>query len=194
METAVLDACVLFRGGVRDFLLWVAEAGAFTPVWSDLIHDEWMRNRHRVFGDPIVQLQHTRQTMETFFPGANFPPDLGTLQRIANDASLPPGVRKDAHVVASGVAASATVIVTYNLVDFPDAVINPLGLIKMEPDDFCDRIFQQNPQEVIDGARNHRRSLRRPAYAPPDYLVHVGTALDLPRIANLLGPHAQALA
>ena len=34
METAVLDACVLFRGGVRDFLLWVAEAGAFSEEIS----------------------------------------------------------------------------------------------------------------------------------------------------------------
>jgi hypothetical protein len=40
VETAVLDACVLFRGGVRDFLLWIAEAGAFSPAWSDAIHDE----------------------------------------------------------------------------------------------------------------------------------------------------------
>jgi len=34
VEIAVLDACVLFRGGVRDFLLGVAEAGAFSPAWS----------------------------------------------------------------------------------------------------------------------------------------------------------------
>ncbi len=53
METAVLDACVLFRGGVRDFLLWVAEARAFSPVWLDAIHEEWMRSRWSLNAPPI---------------------------------------------------------------------------------------------------------------------------------------------
>jgi hypothetical protein len=41
VETAVLDACVLLRGGVRDFLLWVAKAGAVSLAWSDIIHEEF---------------------------------------------------------------------------------------------------------------------------------------------------------
>ena len=98
METAVLDASVLFRGGVRDFLLWVAEAGAFSPVWSDLIHQEWMRNRHAKFGDALSRLEHARREMERAFPGANFAPERKTLARLR----LPdPG---DVHVVAAAVA------------------------------------------------------------------------------------------
>jgi hypothetical protein len=58
VETAVLDACVLFRG-VRDFLLWVAEAGAFIPAWSEPIHGEWMRN-HRDNSSPSTSACRSR--------------------------------------------------------------------------------------------------------------------------------------
>lgn len=82
MDTAVLDACVLFRGGVRDFLLWIAEAGAFSPAWSDSIHEEWMRNRRDKFGDPMSRLNYAREEMEKAFPGASFDPDPKTLTTI----------------------------------------------------------------------------------------------------------------
>ena len=68
MESAVLDACVLFRNGVRDFLLWIAEAGAFSPALSNTIHDEWMRNRREKLGDPVDILVRARSPMETAVP------------------------------------------------------------------------------------------------------------------------------
>jgi hypothetical protein len=58
VDAAVLDVCVLFRGGVRDFLLWVAEAEAFSPAWSDSIHGEWMRSRCDKLGDPMSLLNY----------------------------------------------------------------------------------------------------------------------------------------
>jgi hypothetical protein len=74
MEAAVLDASVLFRGGIRDFLLWLAEAGAFSPVWSDMIHDEWMRNRRIKFGDATSRLEWARSEMERAFPRSQLCP------------------------------------------------------------------------------------------------------------------------
>ena len=97
METAALDACVLFRGGVRDFLLWVAEAGAFSPAWSDVIHEEWMRNRRDKFSAPVSRLNHARREMDKAFPGANFDPDPETLKA---------GVRPRFLPQASGVTAT----------------------------------------------------------------------------------------
>src|SRR5262249_30471 len=128
METAVLDASVLFRGGVRDFLLWVAEAGAFSPVWSDTIHEEWTRNRRAKFGDPRSRLKDARNEMERAFPGANFVPDGKTLESL----HLPdPG---DVHVVAVAVAAEANALITYNEKHFPKEVLSPLGLRVETPD------------------------------------------------------------
>jgi predicted nucleic acid-binding protein len=182
MQTAVLDACVLIRNGVRDFLLWVAEAGAFTPIWSDQIHDEWMRNRHAKFGDPMESIMRARTLMETAFPGANFAPDVAVLKTV----QLPDP--DDVHVVATAVAAGADAIVTYNAVDFPNAVLAALGLRQERPDAFCARIFSDAEADFIEGARLHRASLKRPSYEPGPYLDHVGIKLELAFTAALLRP------
>jgi predicted nucleic acid-binding protein len=182
MQTAVLDACGLIRNGVRDFLLWVAEAGAFTPIWSDPIHDEWMRNRRAKFGDPMGSIIRARTLMEIAFPGANFAPDPAALQTI----QLPDP--NDVHVVATAVAAEAETIVTYNISDFPGDALAAAGLRKETPDVFCARIFSDVEADFIEGARLHRASLKRPSYDPGPYLNYVATKLELVLTAALLRP------
>jgi hypothetical protein len=179
VDTAVLDASVPFRGGVRDFLLWVAEAGAFSPAWSDIIHEEWVRSRREKVGDPMSRLIYARDEMEKAFPGANFDPDPQTLNAIL----LPD--TNDLHVVAIGVAAQAKSIVTYNVRHFPDRVLRPLGLGVETPDEFCARLFHEAQTAVIEGARLHRASLKRPSYNPGPYLDHL-KSLELDRTADLL--------
>ena len=186
MDTAVLDACVLFRGGVRDFLLWVAEAGAFSPAWSDTIHEEWMRSRRDKFGDPLSRLNYAREEMENAFPGANFDPDPEALKALL----LPDA--NDLHVVAVAVAAHANSIVTYNVRHFPDRILGPLGLRAETPDEFCVRLFHEAQTDVIEGARLHRASLTRPSYEPSSYLDHL-KSLQLERTADLLRPRQAAL-
>jgi predicted nucleic acid-binding protein len=181
-QTAVLDACVLFTGGARDFLLWVAEAGAFSPAWSDAIHEEWMRSRRNKFGDPESRLKHARAEMEKAFPGANFDPDPETLKSIATPD------KNDAHVIATAIAAQATTVVTYNGRHFPDRMLAPLGLRAVTPDAFCARLFGEVQDDVIEGARLHRTSLNRPSYDPVTYLDHL-VSLRFPRTAELLRGH-----
>jgi len=186
VDTAVLDACVLFRSGARDFLLWVAEAGAFSPIWSDGIHEEWMRSRRNQFGDAISRLNWARNEMEKAFPGANVAPDPDALDSIA----LPDA--GDAHVVATAVAGKAGSIVTYNRRHFPTRILAPLRLRTETPDEFCSRLFGRVRAEIIEGARLHRASLRKPAYDRRAYLAHL-TALDFSRTADLLRPYREAL-
>jgi predicted nucleic acid-binding protein len=170
VETAVLDACVLFRFGVRDFLLWVAEAGAFSPVWSNVIHDEWIENRHAKFDDPKSRLNYARSEMEKAFPGANFDPDPETLTTL----KLPD--MSDVHVVATAVAAKANSIVTYNKSDFPKPIVRPLGIRIETPDIFCAWLIDEARVLVIEGARLHRASLKKPPYDSRSYLEHFGVA------------------
>jgi hypothetical protein len=182
MENAVLDACVLIRNGVRDFLLWVAEAGVFSPVWSDNVHDEWMRNRKAKFNDSDEAIAHARAQMETAFPGANFEPD----PQILLTLRLPDP--DDVHVVAAAVAAEANTIVTYNAADFPDETLARFGLHKETPDAFCSRIFPETQSDFIQGVRLHRASLKKPRYESEAYLEHVESKLELRKTAVLLKP------
>ncbi|MDA8586574.1 PIN domain-containing protein, partial [Rhodobacteraceae bacterium] len=39
----VVDACVLFPTVLRELVLGVAETGAFQPLWSARILEEWRR-------------------------------------------------------------------------------------------------------------------------------------------------------
>jgi hypothetical protein len=188
METAVLDANVVFRNGLRDFLLSAASAGAYSPAWSDAIHGEWMRNRAEVCGDPKSVLDYARSQMEEAFPGSNMPPDPDVLRDVlslcASDAE-----RKDAHVVMTAIMAEASTIVTFNGRDFPERILSRYGLQAEEPDAFCGRIFPARAAQFVAGARKQRARLRKPARDPDDYLRHLGDALGMPRTAGFLAPY-----
>jgi hypothetical protein len=178
VEIAVLDACVLFRGGVRDFLLWIAEAGAFSPAWSNLIHDERMRSRRDKYGDPASRLSYARSQMEQAFPGASFDPDPATL----NMPSLPD--MNDVHVVATAVAAEAQTIITYNVGHFPHQALAAIGL-------------RAETRRIRFAAHSHGSSGNRrrctapscqpqePAYDASAYLEHLASQ-QLVQIADVL--------
>lgn len=171
---------------MRDFLLWIAEAGAFSPAWSDTIQQEWMKNRREKFGDQISRLHYARDAMEKAFPGANFDPDPEALRTI----SLPDA--NDIHVVATAIAAEAKSIVTYNVRHFPSGVLGPLGLRAETPDEFCVCLLDATPITVVQGARLHRASLKRPPYDPGAYLYHLAS-LELERTADLMRTYQATL-
>jgi len=193
MEAAVLDACVLFQGKLTNFLLWLAEHGAFDPVWSDEIHDEWTRNLRsgRKFSwDRIV---YRRGAMEAAFPAAGCaaPSELTALiQGMCSTEAQ----RKDAHVIATAVAAEAAIIVTENIPDFPQHVLDRYGLRKACPDDFCAELYEADPKAFLAGARAHRRSMKRKTFTPDEYVAFLaGKTFALPRISALLALHRDEL-
>jgi len=44
INVAVLDACVLYSASLRDFLLQLGYAKLFRPVWTEIIHEEWIQS------------------------------------------------------------------------------------------------------------------------------------------------------
>jgi hypothetical protein len=69
MKTVVLDACVLLRGPVTDFLLNLADQGLFEPIWSSELHEEWGRNLARIRNLPIEKIAYRRgQWIWRFLP------------------------------------------------------------------------------------------------------------------------------
>jgi len=193
-DQAVLDACVLFRGMLTDFLLCLAEAGSFDPVWSDEIHVEWMRSLHERRHVSYGQITYRRAEMERAFPAANVPlsPDiiLSILASCEQQAE-----REDAHVIAAALTAGAAIVVTDNVRDMAGVVPRLLSRLRiLTPDHFATELYRSNRATVIAGARTHRRSLNYPAYGPESYLALLsGDRVSLPMTSALLVQHAHEL-
>ena len=112
VDLAVLDAPVLGRGAVTVFLLHVAAAGAFDPVWSDQIHTDWTRDALRLHPDiPAERFRQRRHALDQAFPVANILASRDVLDEVLVHCATP-AERKSAHVLATAVAARAAVIVT----------------------------------------------------------------------------------
>lgn len=110
----LIDACVLYRAIIRDFLLDLAQEKLFQPCWSDMIQAEWIRNL--VLNRPDLRrenLERGATYMNIIFPDAN----ITRFEKSISTFSLPdPGGN---HVLAAAVHAKANVILTFNLKDFP---------------------------------------------------------------------------
>ena len=77
----------------------------------------------------------------------------------------------DRHVLAAAIRCGAQVIVTKNLKDFPDEVLQKHGVKAQHPDKFILRLIDQAPYAVRQAAEEHRQSLKNPAKTIAEYLA-----------------------
>ena len=68
----------------------------------------------------------------------------------------------DRHVLAAAILCRAGTIVTYNLKDFPDDALAPLGIAAQHPDQFIEHAFDLSPAAVCKAVRDQRASLKNP--------------------------------
>jgi len=140
----VLDACVLHLAPVRDILLNLAEQEIYTPKWSKIIEDEWLRNLLKNRPDlKEANLKRTISAMEREFTGANvtnFEHHIPTIQIPDPD---------DRHIVACAIQCKAEIIVTTNLKDFPTEELEKFDIIAQHPDDFICDLFKMDKNAAI---------------------------------------------
>ena len=174
-DIAVLDACVLHAAPLRDLLLRLALADLYRPRWTDEIHEEWMRSvleRRRDL--TLAQLQRTRVLMD-----AAVPDGLVRGYAVPNARPRLPDPA-DEHVLAAALHCGAESIVTYNLADFPEEALGPLGLAAEHPDDFLFGLLRASPMAFLEAVDAQRRALTRPARATSE-LLDTFRGLDLER-------------
>jgi len=166
MIDAVLDACVLYSASLRDFLLRQAYGGLFYPFWSDEIQDEWTRNLLQNRPDlRREKIERTCREMDAHFPKGL----VRGYESIVATLSLPH--LNDRHVLAAAIQAEAKYIVTLNLNDFPNAVLQSHDVEAVLPDDFVMRLIQDKPDRVLNVVKYHRQSLARPPKTVEEYLA-----------------------
>jgi len=126
MIRSVLDANVLYSASLRDFFLCLAEEKLFFPVWSEKIHDEWMRGLLKNRPDLNREnLKITRRKMEFHFPNSL----VRGYEAITPTLTLPDP--DDRHVLAVAIHAKAKYIVTFDLDHFGHTRTGePKGLIR----------------------------------------------------------------
>lgn len=163
--TVIYDACVLYPAPLRDLLMHLALSDLYRARWSNMIHDEWVRSVLANRPDlKQAQLNRTRELMNAHVRDC----------LVTGFDYLIPSVNvpdpNDRHVVAAAIHSGASLIVTFNLKDFPANALRPYDLSAQHPDDFIVDLFDLHPAGVLEAAAAHRRSLKICPKSADEYL------------------------
>ena len=110
-----------------------------------------------------MQLARTRALMDTHVPDALVTGYLDVLPSL----TLPD--LDDRHVLAAAIVSRATVIITFNLKDFPDDKLALYDCRAVHPDDFLLDLAVHTPDQMILATHAILRRLRNPPVSLDDY-------------------------
>ena len=154
----VLDACVLYSFAVRDLLLRLAVEGLLRVRWTETILDETFDSIRRTRPDlDPERLERTRRLMCEAIPEClvtGYEDLIGTLELPDPD---------DRHVLAAAIRCRARAIVTYNLRDFPDGLLEAHEIEALHPDDLVMELLDRSEPSVIGVVEEQAGALQAPA-------------------------------
>jgi len=178
--TVIYDACVLYPAPLRDLLMHLALTGVFRARWSEQIHDEWTRNvlKNRPDVSP-TQLHRTVAFMNQAIPDSL----VSDYEPLIHGLDLPD--EDDRHVLAAAIKCGATVIVTYNLKDFPSVILKRFEIEALHPDVFLSDIWDLDQAAVLEAVQKQRAALKNPVYTPRELMDSL-LKQRLPEIVKLL--------
>ncbi len=178
---AVLDANVLYPTTLRDLLIWLAVNETFDAHWTDEITREWVGNLLEDRADiSATRLERTLMLMENALPDAKI------IQYEQHIQGLDLPDKNDCHVLAAAIEINANVIVTQNLRDFPSAVLEPHGVVALNPDDFVCLLKDLNSPAVLKAISGQRANFKNPPLKLDEYLERLSSQ-GLPKFVLWLG-------
>ena len=164
--TVIYDACVLYPASIRDLAIEIARAGLFRARWTTRIHAEWINAVARERPDlDRARLERVAQLMDA----AVLDCLVSGFESLEAGLTLLPDP-DDRHVLAAAIHCGAQGIVTFNLRDFPDAVLRPYGVRAVHPDEFIEHLLDLNPEAVCEAVRRIRRRLTSPPLSVDELL------------------------
>lgn len=171
----VLDACVLANARVCDLYLRLAEGPRlYLPRWSSEILDEVRRTQTTKLKKPYSAelADYWREEVIGTFPEALIEGYEHLVPLMANHA-------KDRHVLAAAVREQASLIVTFNLKDFPPEACEPWKVCVEHPEEYLLTLYSLSPAVVVarlaDMAKNQQTDIE-------STLLHLGKSV--PRFAQ----------
>ena len=164
-SVAVFDACILYPFHLRNVLVQAAVDRLVEARWTDEIHDEWIRNlAARAPSVAIERLQNTRRLMNDAVPTAM----VSGYENHVPEVNLPDP--DDCHVVAAGIAAGASIILTWNLRHFPAKELKKFALRPETPDAFLSGLYDKVRDLAIGSLANARRNLTKTRVSVSDFI------------------------
>jgi hypothetical protein len=180
---AVFDACILYPFHLRNIVVQAAVDRLVDARWTDEIHDEWIRNLVvGVPGLPVERLRQTRLLMNVALPSAT----VTGYEPIMSSLALPDP--DDRHVVAAATTAGASLIITWNLRDFPADALARLGLRAITPDDFLTELYDATPKLTMGSLASARRNLNKSRVSAAEF-VDILHRQKLVRLAGKVRHH-----
>ncbi|SHV73630.1 PIN domain-containing protein [Mycobacteroides abscessus] len=171
MPTRVLiDACILIPYQLSEFLLRLASAGMYEPVWSAEILDELHRNLIAKIGLSEEKADRRIARMQALFPYAAVD-GYEAFQDLAESLGTDP---KDRHVAAAALHGRVDVLITNNEKDFPVAALARYGVQVVKPDDFLRDQLELDPDLTIGVFEQQRASYVRPPITVPEFTRTLG--------------------
>ena len=148
--------------------------------WSDEIHDEWMRNLLK--NNPSIsrpRLERTRSLMDAAVRDCL----VTGHSQLVDSLTLPDP--HDRHVLAAAIHSGATLIVTFNLSDFPLQSLAPHGVEVRHPDELFSQLLDATLDEFCTAARLQRLALKNPPMTVEAFLSKL-EGVGLPQTAARL--------
>jgi len=167
--TALYDACVLYPAPLRDLLIGLAKTQLFRARWTETIHEEWtravLRQRPEI---PQSKLDRTRCLMDSSVEDCL----VTGFEPLIEGLSLPDV--NDRHVLAAAIRTRASVIVTFNLKDFPCEYLAQFGVEAQHPDEFVLNLLDLGLSNVCEVVKKQRQRLKNPPKSADELLASLG--------------------
>ena len=145
--------------------MYLALTDLYRAKWTNAIHDEWIRNvlarRTDLTQD---QLERTKKLMNENVRDCL----VENYEQLIPALTLPDP--NDRHVLAAAIRSSASVIVTFNLKDFPEKNLKKYGIEAQHPDNFIMHLLDLSSDSVCNAIRTLRSGLKKPPLTANEYL------------------------
>ncbi len=138
----LIDACVLYPTVLREIVLGLAARGAFVPLWSARIMEEWARAAAKLGAGQEVVARGEIALVRSRWPDAEVAVDSATEARLW----LPDPA--DIHVLAAAIDGGADVLLTLNIRDFPRRTMDDEAILLRHPDVFLLDALESDPDEL----------------------------------------------
>lgn len=185
MRVVIYDACVLFSTPLRDLMIRLAIKGVLRARWTEDILDEVFRSIQRHRPDlPVAALERTRQMMNSAVRDCL----IHSHREMIPELSLPDP--DDRHVLAAAICAGASMIVTFNLRDFPVSSLAIHGVVAVHPDLLMLELLEQSDGAVLRTLFEQAGALKNPTRTVEDLigtLEGCGLARSMAKVRGIIG-------